>query len=111
MANIVERLAETAANNGVRVAYGEKITVDGVELVPVALAAFGFGGGEGEAEGGNGEGSGGGGGGYAIPVGAYVGGVDGVKFRPNLIALLAVSIPVVCSTGWALSRIIRALKK
>jgi len=43
-------------------------------------------------------------------MGAYVGGPDGVRFRPNLIALMVVAIPLVSTIGWALSRIIRSAK-
>lgn len=116
MANLVERLADAVPSWGVKLAYGEKTTVDGQELVPVALAAFGFGAGEGSGEtpgqdklpAGKGEGSGGGGGGYAVPIGAYIGGPDGLHFRPNPMALMAVAVPLVTALGWALSRIIRA---
>lgn len=118
MANLVERLADAVPGWGVRVAYGEKSTVDGQELVPVALVGFGFGAGEGSGEasdseklpGGRGEGSGGGGGGYAVPIGAYIGGPDGLRFRPNPIALIVVAAPLVSATGWALARILKALR-
>lgn len=105
MTSTVENLAANIPSWGVKTAYGEKQTIDGTEVLPVALVSFGFGGGDGD------EGSGAGGGGHAIPVGAYVGGPDGVAFRPNLIALLAVSIPLVWAGGHALARIVKALKK
>ena len=41
-----------------------------------------------------------------IAMAAHVAGRDA-----RSIALLAVSIPVICTTGWALARVIRALKK
>ena len=75
---------------------------------------FGFGGGEGSGEmpengstpAGRGVGSGGGGGGYVVPIGAYVGGPDGLKFRPNPIAIMMVAIPLVSAVvGWAAARI------
>ncbi|MCU1446743.1 hypothetical protein [Cryobacterium sp.] len=86
--------------------------------MPVALVGFGFGGGEGSGDVpddldgpmGRGEGSGGGGGGYAIPIGAYVGGPGGLQFRPNLIAVLVVAVPVVTATGLALAQIIGAFR-
>src|SRR6187431_2142231 len=110
MTNIVERLADSVSSWGTKVAYGEKVTVGGQELVPVALVGFGFGGGEGSGESpeggvappGKGEGSGGGGGGYAVPIGAYVGGPDGLKFRPNAIALVVVAVPLVSTAGLAI---------
>jgi hypothetical protein len=33
-----------------------------------------------------------------------------VRFRPNPIALLAVSIPVIGTLGWALAKIVRAAR-
>jgi len=117
MANVIERLADAVPSWGAKLAYGDKTTVDGQELLPVALVIFGFGGGEGSGEmpdGDNGpaksgEGSGGGGGGYAIPIGAYVGSANGPVFQPNPIALVAVVVPLVSAAGWAVARIIRAL--
>ena len=53
---------------------------------------------------GRGEGSGGGGGGYVVPIGAYVGGPDGLKFRPNPVAGLMVAVPLVSAVGWAVAR-------
>lgn len=106
---LVEKIAESVKTLGVKAVYGDAVTIDGVEVVPVALVAFGFGGGNGSGD--EGEGGGGGGGGYSIPVGAYVGGPSGPSFRPNIIALLAVLIPVTLVGGKALSSVIRALKK
>ncbi len=118
MTKIIEMLAESVPSWGTKVAYGEKVTLGGQDLVPVALVGFGFGGGEGSGETpegdgaptGRGEGSGGGGGGYAVPIGAYVGGPGGLKFRPNVIALIAVSAPLVSTAGIALAQIIRAFR-
>ncbi|WEO78783.1 hypothetical protein BJQ94_07065 [Cryobacterium sp. SO2] len=120
MANIIENLVQSVPSWGAKLAYGERTTVDGHELVPVALVGFGFGGGEGSSElpdgglgptgMGGGEGSGGGGGGYAVPIGAYVGGPDGLRFRPNRIALMVVAVPVVTAAGMALAQIIRAFR-
>jgi hypothetical protein len=83
---------------------------------------FGFGAGsEGGVDDGEGDGddreesgasaSGGGGGGMAIPVGAYVTENGRARFEPNLISLLAVSIPFIWVSGRALARVIRALKR
>jgi uncharacterized spore protein YtfJ len=116
MANLLEKLTESVPSWGAKLAYGETTSVNGQEIIPVALVAFGFGAGEGSGDlpegtnrpAGHGEGSGGGGGGYALPIGAYVGGPDGLKFRANPIALMAVAIPLVSAVGWALARIIKA---
>jgi uncharacterized spore protein YtfJ len=115
MTNTIENIAERITSSlGAKVNYGEKVNLIQGETVPVSLIWFGFGGGN--SEGGAGDsgspaGSGGGGGGASIPVGVYVGSTLGARFVPNLIALMAVSIPLMCVTGKALSRIIRALKK
>ncbi|WP_213815000.1 hypothetical protein [Glaciihabitans sp. dw_435] len=106
MANLIENVAGTVSKLGVKAAYGDKVTVDGVELVPVAVVQFGFG-----AGGDNDENGGGGGGGFSVPIGAYVGGPNGLAFRPNIIALLWVLVPLTWVGGRALSRVIRALKK
>lgn len=41
-------------------------------------------------------------------MGAYIGGADGLRFRPNTIALLAVAIPLAATVGWAIARIVKA---
>jgi hypothetical protein len=105
MSALIERLADKVPSRGVTLAYGEKIELDGEELVPVALVTYGFGGGGDQDDNG-----GGGGGGAAIPVGAYVRRGETLTFQPNLVALMAVAIPLVVSAGWALSKIARALR-
>jgi uncharacterized spore protein YtfJ len=104
MTNLTEKLAESMTHRGVKLSFGEKVDLDGVEVMPVALVTYGFG------AGGDDTGNGGGAGGGSIPVGVYLNDEGYVKFQPNLIALLAVSIPVICATGWALSKIIKALR-
>ena len=96
MANIVEKIAQQVTSVGAKASYGDPVTVGGIELVPVALVWFGFGGGSDEAEQG-----GGGGGGASIPIGAYVRGADGATFKPNVVALLAVSIPIAWAVSWS----------
>ncbi|WP_285116718.1 hypothetical protein [Leifsonia sp. fls2-241-R2A-40a] len=112
MTNLIERLTDSVPSWGARLAYGEKTTLDGHDILPVAIAVFGFGGGEGSGEdpdgGGRGEGSGGGGGGYAIPIGAYIGGPHGPVFRPNPVALIIAATPLVAATGFALARLVRS---
>jgi len=95
MANIVEKIAQQVTSVGAKASYGEPVTVGGIELVPVAVVWFGFGGGSDDAEQG-----GGGGGGVSIPVGAYVRGPDGARFKPNLVAVLAVSVPIAWALSW-----------
>jgi len=116
MADLIDRLTASVPSWGAKLAYGDSIVVGGQELVPVAVAVFGFGGGEGSGAwpepgttaAGHGDGSGGGGGGYALPIGAYVGGPHGVRFRPNPVALMAVAVPVLSAAGWAVARIVTA---
>jgi hypothetical protein len=106
MPNIALELGKQSASLGVNSAYGEQRDVGGVQLIPVSLSWTGFGGGSDEV--GNG---GGGGGGWAVPLGAYIRRGGDVRFEPNIVSLLAVSIPLVWVAGRALSRVARALKK
>jgi uncharacterized spore protein YtfJ len=105
MTNLIENVTQTIQTLGVKAAYGEPVSVDGVEIVPVALVNFGFGAGTDDEE------SGGGGGGASVPIGAYVGGENGPTFQPNPIALFAVLIPLTWVAGKALTQIVKALKK
>jgi uncharacterized spore protein YtfJ len=125
MANLVETLTDATKSIGVGAAYGAPVEIEGKTIVPVALVWAGFGGGNGTGNGnanspsdasrpllgGEAGGEGFGGGGVSIPIGAYVTSEGQVSFEPNLIALLAVSIPVIITSGWAFARVIRALKK
>ncbi|WP_411700078.1 hypothetical protein [Conyzicola sp.] len=71
MTNLIEKLTDSVHSWGAKLSYGEKVTLDGHDILPVAAVVFGFGGGEGSGEqpasdtvpAGRGEGSGGGGGG------------------------------------------------
>jgi uncharacterized spore protein YtfJ len=110
MTNLTEKLADNVPL-GLKLSYGPVMTVDGTELVPVSIVSYGFGGGSGGTEDDPvGFGSGGGGGGTSVPIGAYIGGEDGLRFRPNVIALLAVSIPVIWVAGHALGRVLKAAR-
>jgi uncharacterized spore protein YtfJ len=119
MTEALSSLAETFKNVGVSRAYGPAMTVDGEELIPVALVTFGFGGGgnsspgsAGPAAGGaiDGPAAGGGGGGFVLPLGVYCRGRDGqVSFRPNTIAVLAGLVPLVCAVGYAVRGVLRTL--
>ena len=118
MGKLIENLAESVPSWGARVAYGEKTTVGGQEAVPVAFVVFGFGAGEGSGDmpdagksiAGHGEGSGGGGGGFSVPIGAYITGPDGLRFRPNTIALAVAAVPLVSAIGGALALIVGAAR-
>jgi hypothetical protein len=126
MSNPVEAMTASVPSWGAKLAFGESTTAAGHEVVPAALVVFGFGGGGGSGSwpdhpvdldgpgmgqsAGHGEGSGGGGGGYVLPLGAYVSGPDGLKFRPNPVAVLIASAPLVTAVGWAVVRIISARK-
>ena len=109
MTNLSLKLAETMSSSGIKSVYGEPIVVDGTTIVPVAAVQFGFGAGEGSGD--ESAPGGAGGGGAAVPFGAYISDETGVRFRPNLITLLAVAIPFAWVAGHALTRIIRALKR
>jgi uncharacterized spore protein YtfJ len=106
MTNLVEKVAQSVTSLGVKTSYGEPVTLDGVQIIPVALVWFGFGGGGDENDNG-----GGGGGGVSIPIGAYVGGLDGPKFRPNIIALMVVSVPLTIAAGRTLVRLVKAARR
>jgi hypothetical protein len=107
MANIVTQIADKVRPIGVSTNYGDPVEVGDATVIPVSMGWFGFGGG-GDSD----ESGGGGGGGAAVPLGAYVRrpGKD-LEFEPNLIALIAVSIPLVWVTGTVLRKLIRVLKK
>lgn len=111
MTNIAEQLADGFSNTGVKLAYGEPIEIEGTTIVPVAAASYGFGAGEGVGDAEHQEGTGGGGGGMSVPVGAYITQNGTTRFEPNPVALLAVSIPLVCVAGWSLTRVIKAWKR
>jgi hypothetical protein len=103
MANIVESIAQSVSSLGVKASYGDPVTVGGVEIIPVALVWYGYGGGfdhdhDHDTDGGGG----GGGGGVSIPVGAYVPGLDGVRFAPNPVALIGVCVPLAVAASWAI---------
>jgi uncharacterized spore protein YtfJ len=108
MPNLVVSLAESVQKLSVASVYGEPVEVEGSTLVPVALRWYGFGAG---SDGGEEAPAGGGGAGAVIPVGAYIKDDLGLRFQPNLVTALAVSIPVIWVSGRALARIVRALKK
>lgn len=112
MTNLIERLSDSVPSWGARLAYGDKTTLDGHDILPVAIVFFGFGGGEGSGDDPagamRGEGRGGGGGGYSVPIGAYIGGPDGPTFRPNPVAVIIAAAPLVSAAGLALSRLLRS---
>ncbi|MFH8250227.1 hypothetical protein ACH3VR_07670 [Microbacterium sp. B2969] len=109
--SVVEKLAGSVPSWGARIAYGEKSSIGGQDVVPVAIVVFGFGAGEGSGETpafekvpqGRGEGSGGGGGGIALPIGAYVHSPNGAVFKPNTIALVLAATPIVMSVVAAIA--------
>lgn len=105
MPSVAVELGDKTTGFGVRSAYGDPQEVDGVMFSPVALTVTGFGGGQAEGA------DGGGGGGVAIPLGVYVHREEGLRFEPNWVTLIAVSVPFVWVAGRAISRIIRALKR
>ncbi|WP_168626781.1 hypothetical protein [Cryobacterium sp. BB307] len=104
MPTVAEELAESVPKRGVKLAYGEAVVMGDTTLVPIAMVTYGFGGGGESGQGG------GGGGGATMPLGVYVTRGATTSFRPNPVALLAVSIPLVCAVGWAISRIVKAMR-
>lgn len=107
MANLVENLADKIPGAlGAKLNYGEPVTLGGVEAVPVSLVWFGFGGGSDDSGA-----AGGGGGGVSIPVGVYIGGPDGPRFRPNPVTLMMLLVPVLGVGAPALAKLVRALKR
>jgi len=106
--SIVDHLADSVGKLGIGASYGDPITIGGTDITPVALVWYGFGAGQ---DGAGDAPSGGGGGGASIPIGVYAPGPDGPAFKPNLIALLAVSIPVLWVGTRGLARVVKALKK
>ncbi|QWT22901.1 hypothetical protein KPL76_08850 [Subtercola sp. PAMC28395] len=116
MTSLAMQLSESFRSAGVKSIYGDPVDLEGVTIIPVALAWYGFGGGDnGGSEGGagalGGPMAGGGGGGASIPIGAYVKTSKGAWFQPNLVSLIAVSIPAMWVWGHAMSRVIKSLKK
>jgi uncharacterized spore protein YtfJ len=109
MSQLVEKVAEPLRRLGVETSYGSPVEIDGATVVPVALVWLGFGGGSGQRDGEDGDGFGGGG--ASIPIGAYVTTSLGVRFQPNVIALLAVGIPFTLVAGHVLAKLVRALKR
>lgn len=106
MPGIALELGKNSASIGVKNAYGAPVTVDGETYAPVAMTWSGFFGWSKSADD-----DGGAGGGVSIPVGVYVKRADGLRFEPNLVSMIAVSIPFVWVAGKALSKVIRALKR
>lgn len=108
MAKLTEKITDALSTLGVERSFGSPIALGDETIVPVAAVWMGVGGGvSADAK----EGEGAGGGGVSLPMGVYVS-VDGrTKFRANPILVLAVSVPLVCVTGRALARMIRAGKR
>src|SRR5699024_835416 len=105
-------LAVICSDIGVKSTYGSPVDIDGVRIIPVAVACFGFGAGVGiPSHEEKAEGSGGGGGGMSVPVGAYITRDGTTRFEPNTIDLMAVGVPLAWTTGRALTRIVKALKR
>jgi len=104
---VLDQVTSAVSRLGVKANYGDPVEVGGTELVPVSLVWMGFGGGQ---EAGDDAAGGGGGGGASIPVGAYVPGIDGPEFRPNLITFIVVSSVAICVTGSALAKLIKAFR-
>jgi uncharacterized spore protein YtfJ len=111
MTQTVAELASILARVGVRAAFGDAVEIDGAAAVPVAVTAFAFGGGSGRLFPVAGNGSAGTGGLLAIPVG-FLANRDGVvRFVPNAVPVLAVTVPLVCAAGIAAAAVTLAAKR
>lgn len=104
--DLTAKLAEGVSQRGITLAYGDTQLVGGVELVPVAFVTYGFGGIQDSEQ----YGDGGGGGGVSIPLGAYVGGADGVRFQPNPLTALAIGVIAIGALGMAVSMVVKAAR-
>lgn len=123
MSSLVEKIGDLVKGFGLSTVYGEATELNGVYIMPVALAFHAFGAGEGRGTGGGagaeseagasaeGEGSGGGGVAASVPFGAYVRDIRGLRFEPNLVTLLAVATPLVWVSGKVLTRLARTKRK
>jgi hypothetical protein len=103
---LTESLAAGVTHRGISLAYGDKQSLNGVDFVPVAFVTYGFGGIQDSAQ----FGAGGGGGGAAIPVGAYVGGSSGIRFRANTVTVLAVCIFAISTLGLAVKWFVKVAR-
>ncbi|WP_026819042.1 hypothetical protein [Arthrobacter castelli] len=107
MSNIIEKIAESFKSFGASTVYGDPVTINGAEIVPVCYVQYGFGGG-GTAD----DEGGGGGGGIAVPVGIYRTNDCGKPvFRPNTLALLVSLTPLVWTVGRAASRVLKESRR
>jgi hypothetical protein len=101
--SLTERIAAGVPHRGIRLAYGDVQSVDGAAVLPVAIVTYGFGASDASAR----WGVGGGGGGVAVPLGAYVAGERGPRFRANPVVVLALLVPLVGVVGGLLLRLAR----
>lgn len=101
---MLDQVTSAVSKLGPSLNYGPPVKVGDADVVPVSVVWMGFGGGEGA----DGQGGGGGGGGASLPIGAYVDGIDGPEFQPNVIALLAASGLFIGAVGTAVSAIVSA---
>lgn len=108
MSNLTAKISDTLSTLGVERSFGAPVQIGDETLIPVAAVWMGMGGGIATEES---AGEGAGGGGISVPLGAYVSSGGRSTFRPNTIALLAVATPLVCVTGRAIARIVRAGKR
>lgn len=104
MVKVLDQVSSTLSRLGPQLNYGAPVKIGDSDVVPVSLVWMGFGGGEGA----EGQGGGGGGGGASLPIGAYIDGIDGPEFQPNIIALLAASGLFIGAVGSAIGAVISA---
>lgn len=102
--SLTERIAASVPTRGIGLAYGDVQSINGASLLPVAFVTYGFGASDESQQWGAG---GGGGGVVVIPLGAYYAERNGVRFRANTIAVLAMLVPLVGAIGTVLVRLAR----
>jgi hypothetical protein len=98
--SLTQSLAEGVSSRALSLAFGATQNVEGADLVPVALVTYGFGASDASPQ----WGSGGGGGGVVVPLGVYVKGRNGLRFRANPIVVLTVVVPPLTMAGWLLAK-------
>jgi uncharacterized spore protein YtfJ len=101
--SVLDRLKNLVATTTV---YGEPVERDGVTVIPASMVFAGGGGGGGNDAKSGGSGEGGGVGLMARPVGAYVIGPDGVRWKPAISP--GVVVLIVLLSARLIRRIVRA---
>jgi hypothetical protein len=111
MLQTVAELASILSRVGVKSAFGDVVDIDGASAVPVAVTGFAFGGGSGRLFPVATNGSAGTGGMISIPVGMLANRDGVVRFVPNAVPVIAVTVPLVCAAGIAVTAVALAARR